>query len=61
MTAHGRSVVTSWAVIDRPYSDYILDYSKMLLFPIKAITFIYRFLVLLAWTAYLEGSRDVNG
>jgi len=21
MTAHGRSVVTSWAVIDRPYSD----------------------------------------
>ena len=33
----------------------------MLLFTIKAITFIYRFIVLLAWTAYLEGSRDVNG
>ena len=29
----------------------------MLLFPIKVITFIYRFVVLLAWTAYLEGKR----
>ena len=31
-----------------------------LLFPIKAITFVWRFIVLLAWTAYLEGSRDVK-
>jgi hypothetical protein len=30
-------------------------------FPIKAVTFVWRFLVLLAWTAYLEGSRDVKG
>jgi glycosyltransferase involved in cell wall biosynthesis len=30
---------------------------KKLLFPIKAVTFAWRFLVLLAWTAYLEGSR----
>jgi hypothetical protein len=33
---------------------------KKLLFPIKAITFVFRFLVLLAWTAYLEGMRDVK-
>jgi hypothetical protein len=33
---------------------------KMLLFPIKAITFIWRFVVLLVWTAYLEGSRVVK-
>jgi hypothetical protein len=33
---------------------------KRLLLPIKAITFVWRFLVLLAWTAYLEGSRDVK-
>jgi hypothetical protein len=33
---------------------------KKLLFPIKAITFVWRFLVLLAWTAYLEGMRDVK-
>lgn len=33
---------------------------KKLLFPIKALTFVYRFLVLLAWTAYLEGMRDIK-
>jgi len=33
---------------------------KKLLFPIKAITFVWRFLVLLVWTAYLEGMRDVK-
>ena len=33
---------------------------KKLLFPIKAITFIWRFVVLLVWTAYLEGSRVVK-
>jgi hypothetical protein len=33
---------------------------KKLLFPIKAITFVYRFLVLLVWTAYLEGMRDIK-
>ncbi len=33
---------------------------KKLLFPIKAITFIWRFLMLLVWTAYLEGMRDVK-
>jgi hypothetical protein len=32
-----------------------------LLFPIKAVTFVWRFLVLFVWTAYLEGSRDVKG
>jgi hypothetical protein len=31
---------------------------SILLIPIKAITFIWRFLVLLMWTAYLEGSRE---
>lgn len=30
---------------------------KKLFFPIKAITLVWRFLVLLAWTAYLEGNR----
>ena len=29
-----------------------------LLLPVKAITFVWRFLVLLLSTAYLEGSRD---
>jgi hypothetical protein len=29
-----------------------------LLLPIKAVTFVWRFLVLLLSTAYLEGSRD---
>jgi hypothetical protein len=33
---------------------------KQLLFPIKAITFIWRFVVLLVWTAYLEGNRDTK-
>jgi hypothetical protein len=33
---------------------------KKLLFPIKAITFVYRFLVLLVWTAYVEGMRDIK-
>jgi len=33
---------------------------KKLLFPIKAITFVWRFLALLAWTAYLEGMRGVK-
>ena len=31
---------------------------KRLLFPVKAVTFVWRFLLLLAWTAYLEGVRD---
>lgn len=31
---------------------------RKLLFPIKAVTFVWRFLVLLVSTAYLEGSRD---
>jgi hypothetical protein len=33
---------------------------KQLLFPIKAITFVWRFGVLLVWTAYLEGNRDIK-
>jgi len=32
----------------------------MLLFPIKVMTFIYRFLALMAWTAYLEANRDTS-
>jgi hypothetical protein len=31
---------------------------RKLLFPIKAVTFVWRFLVLLLSTAYLEGSRE---
>ena len=31
---------------------------RKLLFPIKAVTFAGRFLVLLVWTAYLEGNRE---
>jgi hypothetical protein len=34
---------------------------RKLLFPIKAITFVWRFLVLLVSTAYLEGSRETRG
>jgi hypothetical protein len=34
---------------------------RKLLFPIKAVTFVWRFLVLLVSTAYLEGSREVRG
>jgi hypothetical protein len=34
---------------------------KKLLLPIKAITFVWRFSVLLLWTAYLEGSRVPKG
>jgi hypothetical protein len=34
---------------------------RKLLFPIKAVTFVYRFAALLLWTAYLEGSRGLNG
>jgi hypothetical protein len=30
---------------------------RKLLLPVKAVTFIWRFLALLAWTAYLEGNR----
>jgi hypothetical protein len=30
---------------------------RKLLFPVKAVTFVYRFVALLFWTAYLEGSR----
>jgi hypothetical protein len=30
---------------------------RKLLFPIKAVTFVYRFSALLLWTAYLEGGR----
>jgi hypothetical protein len=33
---------------------------KKLLFPIKAVTFAWRFLVLLLITAYLEGSRNTG-
>jgi len=33
---------------------------RKLLFPIKAVTFVYRFVALLLWTAYLEGSRGLN-
>jgi hypothetical protein len=33
---------------------------RKLLFPIKAVTFVWRFVVLLLTTAYLEGSRDVR-
>jgi hypothetical protein len=32
--------------------------SRKLLFPVKAVTFVWRFIVLLMRTAYLEGSRD---
>ena len=31
---------------------------KKLLFPVKAVTFVWRFLVLFFWTAYLEGNRE---
>ena len=31
---------------------------RKLLFPIKAVTFVWRFLILMLSTAYLEGSRD---
>lgn len=34
---------------------------RKLLFPIKAVTFVWRFLVLLVSTAYLEGSREIRG
>lgn len=34
---------------------------RKLLFPIKAVTFVWRFLVLLLTTAYLEGSREIRG
>lgn len=34
---------------------------RKLLYPIKAITFAWRFLILLFSTAYLEGSRDLRG
>jgi hypothetical protein len=34
---------------------------RKLLFPVKAITFVWRFFVLLLCTAYLEGSREVRG
>ena len=33
---------------------------RTLLFPIKAVTFVWRFLILLVTTAYLEGSRDTR-
>jgi hypothetical protein len=29
------------------------------MFPIKAVTFLWRFTALLVWTAWLEGDRDV--
>jgi hypothetical protein len=32
---------------------------RKLLFPIKAVTFVWRFVALLLWTAYLEGSREI--
>jgi hypothetical protein len=32
---------------------------RKFLFPIKAVTFVWRFCALLLWTAYLEGSREV--
>ena len=31
---------------------------KLLLFPVKSVTFAGRFFVLLFWTAWLEWSRD---
>jgi hypothetical protein len=31
---------------------------KALLFPIKVVTFVWRFLILFAWVAYLEGNRQ---
>ena len=34
---------------------------RKLLFPIKAVTLVWRFAVLLISTAYLEGSRDRRG
>jgi hypothetical protein len=33
---------------------------KKLFFPIKALTLVCRFLLLVAWTAYLESSRNVK-
>ena len=33
---------------------------RELLFPVKAITFVWRFLALFVCTAYLEGSRGLN-
>jgi len=34
---------------------------KMLLLPLRAASFVVRFLVLLAIVAYLEGNRDIKG
>ena len=34
---------------------------RKLLFPVKAITLVYRFCILMVCTAYLEGSREVRG
>jgi len=33
---------------------------RALILPIKVITFLWRFLFLLIWTAWLEGSRDAK-
>jgi hypothetical protein len=33
---------------------------RTLLLPIKVATFIYRFLALMAWTAYVEANRDIS-
>jgi hypothetical protein len=33
---------------------------RKLLFPIKAVTFVWRFVALLVCTAYLEGSRGLD-
>ena len=34
---------------------------RKLLFPVKAVTFVWRFCVLLVLTAYVEGGRDRRG
>ena len=61
----GQGVVITSAQIEpcgeRPAAPSPRSLYKKLLFPIKAVTFAGRFLVLLTWTVYLEGSRVIRG
>jgi hypothetical protein len=34
---------------------------RKLLFPVKAVTFVWRFVVLLLWTAHFEANREREG
>ena len=58
-TARQKAVTIQGSMTDRFRAGVAIHPAlRKLLFPVKAVTFVWRFVGLWLWTAYLEGNRE---